>query len=515
MHNYKFNSFYEMIRVHGTQKGSKTALFVDDNKIISYSKLLDDVNALAGYLNIKGIQKGDKVALFLRNSPEFLITLFAISKLGAIAVPINTFLKSEELNYILEDSNSVMLVASVIYQDIVKKSKADELCDLILWKGNLGEHDSFNIPFNEAIKSRMSIHETKNSLDDVAVIIYTSGTTGQPKGAMLSCRNIFSNSIAAVERIKVNQKDIGIVFLPMFHSFTLSIGVILMMYVGGSIVIIKSLKPFKNIFKQVLTKKVTLFLGIPDIYKALVKAKLPWYFMWFNKIRAFVSGASALPEDILIKMGQKFQRASLVEGYGLSEAGPAICINPLDKPKGKSVGPAMYGYEIKIVDESMQELPIGGVGEIISRGENIMIGYLNKPEATAKTIVNGWLLTGDIGYIDKEGYLFIIDRKKDLIISKGINIYPREIEEILELFDGVKASAVIGIPDEKNGEIAIAYIELEDSIKEINEGAVRAHLKHHLANFKLPRVINFVDELPKTATGKVLKRVLRDKLNEK
>ena len=514
MHNYKFNSFYEMIRVHGTQKGSKTALFVDNDKI-SYSKLLDDVNALAGYLNIKGIQKGDKVALFLRNSSEFLIALFAISKLGAVAVPINTFLKSEELNYILKDSNSIMLVASVIYKNTVKESKADDLCDLILWKGNLDERDSFNVPFQEAINSKMSIHEVKNSLDDMAVIIYTSGTTGQPKGAMLSYRNIFSNSIAGVERIKVNQKDIAIVFLPMFHSFTLSIGIILMMYVGGSIVIIKSIKPFNNIFKQILTKKVTLFLGIPDIYKALVKAKLPWYFMWFNKLRAFISGASALPEDILIKMGQKFKKASLVEGYGLSEAGPAICINPLDKPKGKSVGPAMYGYEIKIVDDSMQELPIGGVGEIIARGENIMLGYLNKPEATAEVIVNGWLLTGDIGYIDKEGYLFLIDRKKDLIISKGINIYPKEIEEVIELFDGVKASAVIGIPDEKNGEIAIAYIELEDNIKNIDEGAIRAYLKHHLANFKLPRVIHFIDELPKTATGKVLKRVLKDNLTFK
>ncbi len=161
----------------------------------------------------------------------------------------------------------------------------------------------------------------------------------------------------------------------------------------------------------------------------------------------------------------------------------------------------------------MQELPMGGIGEIIARGENIMIGYLNKPEETAQTIINGWLLTGDMGYIDKEGYLFVIDRKKDLIISKGINIYPKEIEEIIELFDGVKASAVIGIPDKKNGEIAVAYIELDNEIKEINEGAIRAHLKHHLANVKLPRVIHFIDELPKTATGKVLKRVLKDNLN--
>jgi len=511
MHNYKFNSFYEMIRVHGTQKAGKTALFVDDDKI-SYALLLDKVNALAGYLSIKGIQKGDRVALFLRNSPEFLITLCAVSKIGAVSVPINTFLKAEEIDYILEDSNSIMLVASSIYKTEIDKSNAEDLCDLVIWKGDIDKPNSFNVRFIDAINSKMSIHETKNSIDDMAIIIYTSGTTGRPKGAMLSYRNIFSNSIAAVERIKVNEKDIGIVFLPMFHSFTLSIGVILMMYVGGSIVIIKSIKPFNNIFKQTLTKKVTLFLGIPDVYNALVKAKLPWYFMWFNRVRAFISGASALPESTLIAMGQKFKRASLLEGYGLSEASPAICINPIDKPKGKSVGPAMYGYEIKIVDDDMKELPIGGIGEVIARGENIMMGYLNKPDATEKTIVNGWLLTGDMGYIDQDEYLFLVDRKKDLIISKGINIYPREIEDVIDSFKGVKSSAIIGISDDKNGEIAVAYIELEDSIDKIDEGAMRAHLKHHLANFKLPRVIHFIDELPKTATGKVLKRVLKDKL---
>jgi long-chain acyl-CoA synthetase len=500
-----------MIRVHGTQKAGKTALFVGDDKI-SYASLLDKVNALAGYLSIKGIQKGDRVALFLRNSPEFLITLFAVSKIGAVSVPINTFLKAEELDYILEDSNSIMLVASSIYKTEIDKSNAEDLCDLIIWKGDIDAPNSFNVRFKDAINSRMSIHETKNSIDDMAIIIYTSGTTGKPKGAMLSYRNIFSNSIAGVERIKVNEKDIGIVFLPMFHSFTLSIGVILMMYVGGSIVIIKSIKPFSNIFKQTLTKKVTLFLGIPDVYNALIKAKLPWYFMWFNRVRAFISGASALPESTLIAMGQKFKRASLLEGYGLSEASPAICINPIDKPKGKSVGPAMYGYEIKIVDDDMNELPIGGIGEVIARGENIMMGYLNKPDATEKTIVNGWLLTGDMGYIDKDEYLFLVDRKKDLIISKGINIYPREIEDVIDSFKGVKSSAVIGIPDDKNGEIAVAYIELEDSTDKIDEGEMRAHLKHHLANFKLPRVIHFIDELPKTATGKVLKRVLKDKL---
>ena len=511
---YQFNSFYEMIRIHGTQQGSKIALFVGDEKI-SYSTLLDRVNTFAGYLSAKGIKKDNRVALFLRNSPEFLITLFALSKLGAVAVPINTFLKSEELSYILEDSGVMMLVASSIYQDIVLNSQASELCDLIIWKGKAVIQNAFNVQFEDTLTTTLSAPEIKVSLDSMAVIIYTSGTTGQPKGAMLSYKNIFSNSEAAIERVHVNKKDRGIVFLPMFHSFTLSVGIILMMYVGGSIVIIKSLQPFSNIFKQTLMKRVTLFLGIPDVYNALAKAKLPWYFMWFNNVRVFVSGASALREHTLIAMGQKFKRASLIEGYGLSESGPAICINPPTKPKGKSVGPAMYGYQIKIIDERMQELKRGEVGEVIAFGDNIMLGYLNRPDATKETINNGWLLTGDMGYMDEEGYLFIVDRKKDLIISKGINIYPLEIESIIDTFEGVKASAVIGIPDEKSGEIPIAYIELQEGVEHINESNLKNHLKAHLANFKLPKIVYFIDQLPKNATGKVLKRVLKEGINKK
>ncbi len=308
--NYKFNSFYEMLRTHGTQQGSKTALFVEDKKI-SYSKLLDSVNTFAGYLSAKGIKRGNRVALFVRNSPEFIITLFALSKLGAVSVPINTFLKSEELSYILEDSGVMMLVASSIYQDIVLNSQASELCDLIIWKGEAVIQNPFNVQFQDTLNTNLLANEVKVSIDDIAVIIYTSGTTGKPKGAMLSYKNIFSNAEAAVERVNVNSKDRGIVFLPMFHSFTLSVGIMLMLYVGGSIVIVKSLQPFSNIFKQTLMKRVTLFLGIPDVYNALAKAKLPWYFMWFNNVRVFISGASALREHTLIAMGQNLKELHL------------------------------------------------------------------------------------------------------------------------------------------------------------------------------------------------------------
>jgi long-chain acyl-CoA synthetase len=298
----------------------------------------------------------------------------------------------------------------------------------------------------------------------------------------------------------------------MFHSFTFSIGVILPMYVGASIVIIKSLQPFSNIFKQVLTKQVTIFFGIPDIYNALAKAKLPWYFMWFNRIRAFISGAAALQPKTLDAMAGKFKRATLLEGYGLSEASPAVCMNTFKKQKAGSVGTALYGYEMKIVNENMEELSRGEIGDIIVRGDNVMQGYFNRPEATAETIVNGWLLTGDMGYMDEEGFLFIVDRKKDLIISKGINIYPREIEEVIDAFSGVRASAVVGVADEKSGEIPVAYIELDEDRESLDETALKKYMREHLANYKLPKHIYVIESLPKNATGKVLKRVLKAEL---
>ena len=509
--DYPFNSFYEIAAAHGKKRGRKTALFVDDEKI-KYRQILEKADKLAAFLSEKGVKEGDKVALFLRNSPEFIYSVFAISKLGAIIVPVNTFLKEDEVSYILEDSGAVALVASEVHQKVVNASRVRELCRFVMWEGspeNIGEEDAF---FTEAWMTGKSVSPVHRSLDDTAVIFYTSGTTGKPKGAMLSNRNVLSNAESGRRTINVTSKDRAIVFLPMFHSFTFSIGVILPLYVGASIVIIKSLQPFSNIFKQTLMKRVTLFFGIPDVYNALAKAKLPWYFMWFNKIRAFISGAAPLQPKTLDAMAKKFGRATLLEGYGLSEASPAVCMNTFEKQKAGSVGTALYGYEMKIVDENMEELPRGEIGDIIVRGDNVMQGYLGRPEATAETIVNGWLLTGDMGYMDEDGFLFIVDRKKDLIISKGINIYPREIEEVIDRFDGVKASAVVGVFDEKNGEIPVAYIELEEDRDSLDEAGLKKYMREHLANYKLPKHIHIIEELPKNATGKVLKRVLKEQL---
>ena len=508
---YKFKNFYELITFQAKKRKHKVALFVDDEKI-TYGDILAAADKLAAFLANKGVKKGDKVAFFLRNSPEFIYTIFAASKLGAIVVPINTFLKEDELTYILEDSGSSVLIASTIHDKVVNSSKASTLCQFVLWEGEKSAQGEQHYTFVEALKTELSVAHTDTVLEDTAVIIYTSGTTGKPKGAMLSHKNIFSNASSGMKHIKLTPRDRGIVFLPMFHSFTFTIATMLPLYVGMSIVIIRSIQPFSNIFKQTLLKRVTLFFGIPDVYNALAKAKLPWYFMWFNNIRAFISGAAALQPKTLDAMARKFKRATLLEGYGLSEASPAVCMNTFKKQKPGSVGTALYGYEIKIVDEEMNEVHRGAIGDIIVKGDNVMQGYLNRPTATDETIINGWLITGDVGYMDDEGFLFIVDRKKDLIISKGINIYPREVEEVIDLFDGVGVSAVIGLADENSVEVPVVYIELEEGVNRLDEAGLKVYMREHLANYKIPKQIHVIQALPKNATGKVLKRVLKESL---
>jgi long-chain acyl-CoA synthetase len=508
---YPFKNFYHLIATQSQRIGKKTAIFVGDEKV-SYRDIQERADSLAAYLASQGVQKGDRVALFMRNSAEFVYSVFAISKLGAISVPVNTFLKEGELSYILGDSGAKVLVASTIHNKVVSSSEVQDKLGLTIWEGDEIEKNEKNVAFEEAMQYSESVEAVEVDVESLAVIIYTSGTTGKPKGAMLSFRNLFSNAHGGALHVKASRRDRLVVFLPMFHSFTFSIGVIMPLYLGASSVVVKSLKPFANIFKQVLLKRVSIFLGIPDVYNALVKAKLPWYFMWFNNVRIFVSGAAALQPKTLTGMEAKFKRAKLLEGYGLSEASPAVSINPISKQKPKSVGTALYGYEIKIVDENLVELPRGEVGDIIVQGDNVMMGYLNRPTATDETIINGWLLTGDMGYMDEEGFLYIVDRKKDLVISKGINIYPRELEEVIDVFKGVASSAVIGIADEKSGEIPIAYIELEEDVTSIDEVALKKYLRDNLAAYKVPKKIYFIDELPKNATGKVLKRELKEQI---
>ncbi len=509
---YPYQNFYEMIFANANTQPKKTLIFIEDKKI-SNLDFLRQVDSFARFLTHSGMGKEDKIALITPNSAEFLIAFFAISKIGGVIVPINNMLKEDEHTYILKDAEAKMLITSSKFAKQTQNLQETTSVKKTVWLDELPDTTGEHFLFSEAMAIPPFHDEVKvdGKLDDLAVLIYTSGTTGHPKGAMLSFKNIFSNLYGGKERFNLTKKDRFIVYLPMFHSFTLSISVLLPVYIGGSMIIIPSILPFSNIIKQTLLKRVTVFLGIPDVYNALVRAKLPWYFVWFNSVRAFVSGGAALSEDTLTRFNTIFKRAKILEGYGLSECAPAVSINPLNKQKPLSIGLPLYGYEVKIVDEEMLEVPNGQVGELIVKGDCVMLGYWKRPTATDDTIINGWVRTGDLGKVDDEGYIYIVDRKKDLIISKGVNIYPREVEEVLYHHPSVKSAAVIGIKDDHSGEIPVAYIELDRDESTLSEADVKKYLKLHLANFKIPKNVYFLDELPKTATGKVLKRILKEK----
>ena len=503
-----------MLQSVAQETPSKTVIFIEDSRF-TYREFLVSVDQMARALELIGIGKSDKVALICPNGIEFVQSVFAISKLGAIIIPINTMLKNEEYRYILSDCGAKGLITSSKFT-----KEVGDLCETIdslshtIWIDKAPKEDSCHLVLDEILSDHLHTHsQSPAKLDDTAVIFYTSGTTGHPKGAMISNRNLFSNLIGAKERFDLRTSDRFVVYLPMFHSFTFSIMVMLPFFTRSSFVIIPSILPFSNIIKQTLLKRVTVFMGVPDIYNALIRAKLPWYFLWFNSIRYFISGGSALNEDTLNRFRSTFKRATMLEGYGLSECSPAVAINPLEKQKTLSVGLPLYGYEVKIVNDEMVELPIGEAGELIVRGDCVMQGYLNNPGATAETIQNGWLRTGDIAKVDEEGYIYIVDRIKDLIISKGINIYPRQIEEQMMLLPQIKLAAVIGVNDPHSGEVPIAFVELEEGYEDTNPSVIKGQLKEHLAAFKIPKTITVVESLPKTATGKVLKRVLKQGLN--
>jgi len=512
---YKYQNFYEIIENNAKKFGKKTIVFTENSKL-NNTQLKQRVDVFARFLELSGIKYKDKVALVLNNSEYFIISLLAVTKLGAIAVPINNFLKQEELDYILNDCEAKLLVTSKTFEKELLNVFENTKVQKAVWTDDYDKLDERNFCFDEVLKGT-SVHEKLEhtpTLEDTALIFYTSGTTGNPKGAILSFKNILSNSISGSMVMKITTKDRFIVYLPMFHSFTLSIMVILPLYNACPIVVVKSIFPFANVLKQTLLKRVTVFLGAPQIYNALNKAKIPWYFMWFNKIRIFASGSAPLSEQVIIDFKTKFKNAKLIEGYGLSECSPAVSINLLEKQKVLSVGLPMPSYEVKIVNEELIEVPTNEVGELIVKGDCVMQGYHNNKEATNNTIINGWIKTGDLGKVDEDGFIYIVDRKKDLIISKGINIYPREIEELIQKLDDVDAVAVVGQVNDTKDEKIIAFIQLKEDIESsLNEVFVKKYLKEHLANFKIPKSVYFIKELPRNATNKVLKRELKDNID--
>lgn len=474
----------------------KTCIKFGDKRY-SYSEIDRQVTLIAGGLRVLGLAEGDRAAILMDNCPEYIIAYFAIQRAGGIAVPINTFLTPDEILFIINDSGCGIVIHGSSFLEILKRPGEELDVEMVLFE---------DIPQDDAEPYR-------GKADDTAVFLYTSGTTGFPKGAMLTHRNLISNVESCIQLMHFSCSDRALLFLPLFHAFTFTVCVILPIYSGASIILLPSVKPFSRVIKTVFKERITFFVAIPTIYNILSRRKIPFLFMMifsiFSKIRVCVSGAAALPPDIIEAFEARF-KVPLIEGYGLTEASPVVAVNPVEGPrKPSSVGRPLPGVDVSIVGEDGAKVLEGGIGELIVKGPNVMKGYYNRPDETSSVLRDGWLHTGDMARIDEDGYIYIVDRKKDLIIVDGMNVYPREIEDVIIKHESVEECAMVGIADGRGSEVSILFIKKKEGCS-FDEAEIRDCLKRRLARFKIPRRIILLDEFPKTATGKIKKTELRN-----
>ncbi len=502
---------------HSAQNSRPGIGLLTETENLPYAELKNRVLTIASNFKRNGIKKGDRVAIIHRNSPVFIETYFALSRLGAIAVPINYMIHHpEELAYMLNDCGAVGIVTQ---KEFIKGLReAAKLTGQIKFIWMSDEDKSAGLekeyPFSDLLKD--SALETFDPVleEDVAVILYTSGTTGKPKGVMLTHRNLITNTEGGIARLNLFSHDSSLAILPMFHTLAWTANVLVSLRLCARLAIAPSITPPKPWLNLMAKSKTTLFLAVPQIYSLLAKSSKGlkgfilrhWY---FRKVRMAVSGAAPLNSATC----QEFERAfkvKILEGYGLTETSPVITINSPERPKPDSVGKPIEGVEVKIVDDEERVLKAGEEGEICARGHCVMKGYYNLPEETKKTFTkDGWLKTGDIGILDEEGYLFIRDRKKDMIIIKGLKVFSAQVEATLAENPEILESAVIGVPDEHGDEIIKAFIVLKPGSKE-DKSSLMKYCREKFDSYKRPRDIEIVESLPKNSLQKILKRTLRE-----
>lgn len=478
-------------------------LFKED--VITYGDLDDKVIGFANLLKSKGIVKGDKVILNTINSPEFLYAYLGTVRNGAIVVPINPMLTLEEMKFISADSDANYII---MHEGIMLKQglTAEVLVEALNVKVIL-LNDTLIEELNNAAREDFDL---VTDTSDISTFLYTSGTTGRPKAAMLSHANLLTNARQCCIGLGCNKDDIFMCVLPMFHVFAFTTCQLQPLFIGATVDIVEAFTP-KVVIADLLQKEITLFLGVPAMYMVLIEAAKNN--ITFPKLRRAVCGGAALPVEIY-NQTRNLVNIPVIEGYGLTEASPASSFNPYDGvQKPGSIGVVLDGMECIIADENDNEVPVGEVGELLLKGENVMVGYYNRPEETEVTLRNGWLHTGDLAKIDEEGYIFIVDRKKELIIVAGLNVYPREVEEQLYKHPKIKDAAVIGVENKLRGETVAAYIVLHEG-EEVQSKEIISWLKESLAAYKVPRTIKVVEDLPRNSSGKILKRILKENIEK-
>jgi long-chain acyl-CoA synthetase len=495
---------------------SNVAVIFNDTRL-NYAQLNGAANQFANALRGLGVEAGSKVALMMPNVPFFPIAYYGILKAGCTVVPLNVLFKGREVEYHLRDSEAVALVVfEGFFEEAYKGKQAAPGCrTVVVCSANMAapppvEAEDVTMFGRVMAKAAPQFDTVQTMPDDTAVILYTSGTTGRPKGAELSHFNMFFNALYTAKFLLDTQpEDVALTVLPLFHSFGQTCLMNSLFGVGGTITLLPRFEPGAAL--GIMQRDgVTIFAGVPTMYWALLNfPEAEKYDLKgiAEKLRLCVSGAAALPLEVMKAFETRFN-VPILEGYGLSETSPVASFNVLSRPrKPGSIGVPLWGTEIKIVNEKMEEVPVGELGEIVIRGHNVMKGYYNKPEANAEAFRGGWFHTGDIARRDEDGYLYIVDRLKDMIIRGGFNIYPREIEEVLMEHPAVSLVAVVGVPDEAMGEEVKAFV-VPKAGQTPTEAEIIEFAKLRMAAFKYPRSVEFRSTLPMTATGKILKREL-------
>lgn len=505
-------NFASLLTESAKSNPDRTAVIFDSFKL-TYAQLNAVTNQFANGLTKLGIKRGDHVALMMPNLPQFLIAYYGIAKLGGVIVPINVLLKSGEIEYVLNDAEALALVTwEGFAEEAAKGYRMAPLCrNLIVAQApgspnNLPQVDGV-LNFDGFYKTCSPYFElTPTQGDDTSVIMYTSGTTGRPKGAELTHLNCYFSAVSSEKLMPVSPNDVGLGALPFFHIYGQSSVMNSMLERIGAISLIPRFEPAK-VFEAIERDKVTIMCGVPTMFYAMLHYPDRKKFD-ISSLKYAISGGSALPVELLNAFEAEFN-LPLLEGYGLSENCASATFNLVQKPrKAGSVGLADWGIEVKVFDKKDREVGAGERGEIVLRGPNVMKGYYNRPEATAEAMRNDWFHTGDIGYRDEDGYFFIVDRIKDLIIRGGYNVYPREVEEVLYQHPAIREAAIIGVPDPKLGEEIKAYVSLKPGAEATSTELIQ-YLQERVANYKYPRGLEILPELPKNATGKILKTNLR------
>lgn len=497
----------KMLEERAATMSQSPALYFRD-ETVSFSELNRMANKYASAFRSLGVGQGDRVGLFIPNRLEFLYAYFGIIKIGAMTVSLSVMLKSDEAEYIINDARAKALVTTEYLYPVIEpiRDRLPTLQHILYLDDNPPQGVTMLGPLIDKASDEFSSPDI--SPESVACIIYTSGTTGRPKGAMLTHANFLHNFESAYGLLKTTPEDVLLVpGLPLFHLLA-QICVMMALYGGLPSVLMEFFVP-QMVLENIAKYKCNSFSGVPTMFALLLnEPEIDKY----NLSSLRICFCSSAPLSLsLLKRFEERTGAIITEGYGLTEATALVTSNPIDgQRKAGSVGVPIR-CEVRVVDENDKDVPVGEVGEIIIRGKNVMKGYYNKAEATAEAMKNGWLHTGDMGKYDSDGYLYVVDRKKDLIITGGYNIYPAEVENVLYKHPAISMATVIGIPDEIKGEIAKAYVVLKEGMT-ATEREIIDFCRERIAKYKAPRAVEFRETLPTTPTGKILKRALRQEV---